>query len=65
VLLGSLGGEGKESGVDKQVAWEALKQQAVEHSGPVTVFGKGSLDAQLAIVGEAPGSRRSRRSARS
>jgi uracil-DNA glycosylase family 4 len=55
VLSGSLGGEGKESGVDKQATWETLKQQAVERFGPGTVFGEGPLDARIAIVGEAPG----------
>ena len=41
--------------MDKQAAWETLKQQAVEHFGPGAVFGEGSLDARLTIVGEAPG----------
>jgi uracil-DNA glycosylase family 4 len=41
--------------VNKQAAWETLNQQAVEHFGPGTVFGEGSLDARLTIVGEAPG----------
>ena len=41
--------------MDKQAAWETLKQQTVERFGPGTVFGEGSLDARLTIVGEAPG----------
>ncbi len=41
--------------MDKQATWETLKQQAVERFGPETVFGEGSLDARLTIVGEAPG----------
>jgi uracil-DNA glycosylase family 4 len=41
--------------VDKQAAWEALKQEAIERFGPGTVFGEGPLDARIAIVGEAPG----------
>ena len=41
--------------MDKQATWETLKQQAVERFGPGTVFGEGSLDARLTIVGEAPG----------
>ena len=43
--------------MDKQAIWEKLKQQAVERFGPGTVFGEGSLDAQLSLVGEAPGQR--------
>src|SRR5215212_9155056 len=56
-MLGSSLGEGKESGVNEQTAWETLKQQAVERFGLGTVFGEGSLDARLTIVGEAPGQR--------
>ena len=41
--------------MDKQATWETLRQQAVERFGPGTVFGEGSLDARLTIVGEAPG----------
>lgn len=41
--------------MDEQAAWETIKQQAVERFGPEMVFGEGSLDAGLTIVGEAPG----------
>ncbi len=43
--------------MDKRATWETLKQQAVDRSGPGTVFGEGALDARLTIVGEAPGQR--------
>ncbi len=41
--------------MDKQAAWETLKQEAIERFGPGIVFGEGPLDARVAIVGEAPG----------
>ncbi len=41
--------------MDKQAAWETLKQEAIERFGPGIVFGEGPLDARIAIVGEAAG----------
>lgn len=43
--------------MDKQPAWEALRQEATKQFGPEMVFGEGALDARLALIGEAPGER--------
>ncbi len=39
----------------KKEEWEKLKKRSAERFGKDSVFGEGSLDAKLALVGEAPG----------
>jgi uracil-DNA glycosylase len=39
----------------KKAEWEKLKERSAEQFGEDSVFGEGSLDAKLALVGEAPG----------
>ncbi|WP_165874268.1 uracil-DNA glycosylase [Rubrobacter taiwanensis] len=42
--------------MEKRVAsWEKLRQDTLKRLGPEAVFGEGSPDARVAIVGEAPG----------
>ena len=41
--------------MDRQDAWDELRDQTIERLGENPVFGEGPLDAGLAIVGEAPG----------
>ena len=35
--------------------WEKLKERALKRFGEESVFGEGSLNSRLAVVGEAPG----------
>jgi uracil-DNA glycosylase family 4 len=39
----------------KKAEWEKLRERSAEQFGEDSVFGEGSLDAKLALVGEAPG----------
>jgi uracil-DNA glycosylase family 4 len=39
----------------RKAEWEKLKKQSAERFGEDSVFGEGSLNSRLAIVGEAPG----------
>ena len=39
----------------RKAEWEKLKERAAERFGEDSVFGEGSLNSRLAIVGEAPG----------
>ncbi len=41
----------------RKAEWEKLKQQSAKRFGEDSVFGEGSLNSRLAIVGEAPGKR--------
>jgi uracil-DNA glycosylase len=41
--------------VAKKEEWEKLRERSAERFGKDSVFGEGSLDAKLALVGEAPG----------
>src|ERR671912_2483737 len=39
----------------RKVEWEELKRRSARRFGEDSVFGEGSLNSRLAIVGEAPG----------
>ena len=39
----------------RKAEWEQLKEQSLKKFGEESVFGEGSLDSRLAVVGEAPG----------
>src|SRR5215207_326242 len=39
----------------KKAEWEQLKERALKRFGEESVFGEGSLNSRLALVGEAPG----------
>jgi uracil-DNA glycosylase len=39
----------------RKAGWEKLKKRSAERFGEDSVFGEGSLNSRLAIVGEAPG----------
>jgi len=39
----------------RKAEWEKLKERSVKRFGEESVFGKGSLNSRLAVVGEAPG----------
>src|SRR5215208_6185275 len=41
----------------RKAEWENLKERSAERFGEDSVFGEGSLNSRLAIVGEAPGKR--------
>jgi uracil-DNA glycosylase len=41
--------------VARKAEWEKLKERSAERFGEDSVFGEGSLNSRLAIVGEAPG----------
>lgn len=41
--------------MEKQAAWDALKQAAAARFGPEMAFGEGPLDARFVMIGEAPG----------
>ncbi|AOT70443.1 uracil-DNA glycosylase [Geosporobacter ferrireducens] len=41
----------------KQEKLEQLKKQCIEASSETIVFGEGSIDAQIVLVGEAPGAK--------
>jgi uracil-DNA glycosylase family 4 len=41
----------------RKAEWEKLKKRSAERFGEDSVFGEGSLNSRLAIVGEAPGKR--------
>jgi uracil-DNA glycosylase len=47
--------ECKEASVAKKEEWEKLRKRSAERFGEDSIFGEGSLDAKLALVGEAPG----------
>ena len=50
---------------ERRGSWEDLKRQATERLGANAVFGEGPVGATVAIVGEAPGSRRTGPASRS
>jgi uracil-DNA glycosylase family 4 len=39
----------------RKAEWEKLKERALKRFGEESVFGEGSLNSRLAVVGEAPG----------
>jgi len=39
----------------RKAEWEKLKEQSLKRFGEESVFGEGSLNSRLAVVGEAPG----------
>ena len=39
----------------RKAKWEKLKEQSLKNFGEESIFGEGSLNSRLAIVGEAPG----------
>ena len=39
----------------RKAEWEELKRRSARRFGEDSVFGEGSLNSRLAIVGEAPG----------
>src|SRR5918911_5569489 len=39
----------------RKADWEQLKERSAERFGKDSVFGEGSLNSRLAVVGEAPG----------
>jgi CO/xanthine dehydrogenase FAD-binding subunit len=39
----------------RKAEWEKLKERALKRFGEESVFGEGSLNSRLALVGEAPG----------
>jgi len=39
----------------RKVEWEKLKERSLKKFGEESVFGEGSLNSRLAVVGEAPG----------
>ena len=39
----------------RKAGWEKLKERALKKFGEESVFGEGSLNSRLAVVGEAPG----------
>ena len=39
----------------RKAEWEKLKERSLKKFGEESVFGEGSLNSRLAIVGEAPG----------
>src|SRR5215218_5174005 len=39
----------------RKAEWEKLKERSLEKFGEESIFGEGSLNSRLAIVGEAPG----------
>ncbi len=41
----------------RKAEWEKLKEQSAKRFGEDSVFGEGSLNSRLAVVGEAPGKR--------
>jgi uracil-DNA glycosylase len=41
----------------RKAEWEKLKKRSAERFGEDSVFGEGSLNSRLAVVGEAPGKR--------
>lgn len=42
--------------MSKESEWEDLRKRSAQRFGEESVFGEGSLQAKLAVVGEAPGS---------
>jgi uracil-DNA glycosylase len=41
--------------MSRKAEWEKLKKRSAERFGEDSVFGEGSLNSRLALVGEAPG----------
>src|SRR5829696_3362194 len=41
----------------RKAEWEKLKERSAERFGEDSIFGEGTLNSRLAIVGEAPGKR--------
>ena len=39
----------------RKAEWEKFKERALKRFGEESVFGEGSLNSRLAVVGEAPG----------
>src|SRR5215217_226086 len=39
----------------RKAEWEKLKERSLKNFGEESIFGEGSLNSRLAIVGEAPG----------
>jgi len=39
----------------RKAEWEKLKERSVKRFGEESVFGEGSLNSRLAVVGDAPG----------
>jgi uracil-DNA glycosylase len=44
----------------RKAEWEKLKERSLKRFGEESVFGEGSLNSRVAVVGEAPGGTKAR-----